>query len=271
MRTIFDMMNDPKTGNLMAQMAREYGIAQEQAQAGMAALMPAFAEGMRRSMSDPQGFAKLIQAYGELMQAGTSAAISNVERGNAVLGQLFGSKELSRAVAGQAAQATGLSTAILKAMLPAMAPKIMEILFGQLFGGARAGENPFGRMLEQMMGGAMAGGAAGQNPWGKMFEDMMRQGTGSSGAANPWGKAFEEMMRGGTSGAGDNPLGKMFEEMMGGGVQARSRQKSGEKQGRGPMEEMIGDMFDTGRTMQRDYQKNVESIFDQFVQGMKKG
>jgi len=278
MRTIFDMMNDPATGNLMGQMAREYGIAQEQAQAGMAALMPAFAEGMRRAMSDPSGFVKLMQAYGELMQAGTSAALSNAERGNAILGELFGSKDLSRAVASQAAQATGLSTTILKAMLPAMAPKIIEILFGQMMGGAsQGGANPFGKMLEQMMGGAMSGAGA-QNPWGKALQDMMGQGMGKGGAANPWGKAFEEMLGGGRTGAGDNPLGKMFEEMLGGGARTGStpgrsggRTKSAGKQGRGPLEEMLGDMFDTGRTMQRDYQKGVESIFDQFIGGMKKG
>jgi hypothetical protein len=292
MRTIFDMMNDPATGNSIAEMARQYGIAQEQAQAGMAALMPAFAEGMRRAASNPADFLKLMQSYGAMMQAGanTAAAQSSLEQGNAILGQLFGSKDLSRAVAAHAAQATGLSTAILKSMLPAMAPKIIEMLFGQMMGGtgSQAGANPFGKILEQMMGGSANQNRGGQNPWGKILEGMMGQAGSPAGGANPWGKALEDMLGGGQSGsrsgtgAGDNPLGKMFEEMLGGaaagsrGSSGRTAKPSGDpgssdKPARGPLEEMIGNMFDTGRTMQRDHQKNIESIFDEFLGGMKKG
>jgi len=46
-------------------------------------------------------------------------------------------------------------------------------------------------------------------------------------------------------------------------------QPADEKTG-GGLGDLFGEMFETGRTMQRDYQKNIESIFDQFVQGMKR-
>ncbi len=271
MRTIMDMLNDSTSGNLAANMARQYGLAQEQMVAVMASLMPAFAEGMRRSASDPAGFLKLMQAYAAMHQAGMASQAFNqaaVEQGNAILGQLFGSKDLSRAVAAQAAQATGLSASILKAMLPALAPAVIDGMFKQMAGGGA--QNPFGKMMEQMAGG--------QNPWGKMLEQMMGQASGGQASINPWGKMLEGMLGGGAQGAGsttDSPLGRM-EEMFGGASKtassgrARGEDEDSGSRKRGPLEEMIGDMFDTGRTVQRDYQKGIESIFDEFLGGMKK-
>ena len=54
-----------------------------------------------------------------------------VDEGNGILGHLFGSKDLSRAVASQAAQATGLSQQVLQQMLPAIASMVMGGLFKQ--------------------------------------------------------------------------------------------------------------------------------------------
>jgi hypothetical protein len=46
---------------------------------------------------------------------------TNVDRGNNVLGQIFGSKDVSRAVAQNASTRTGLDPALLKKMLPMLA------------------------------------------------------------------------------------------------------------------------------------------------------
>ena len=51
--------------------------------------------------------------------------------GNGILGHLFGSKDLSRAVASQAAQATGIGQQVLQQMLPVIASMIMGGLFKQ--------------------------------------------------------------------------------------------------------------------------------------------
>ena len=80
---------------------------------------------------------------------------------------------------------------------------------------------------------------------------------------------------------GDNPFGKIFEEMLGGG-QARApdpqpepdpqpapRQRANPSgRPKNPYDDMFGDMFETGRKQRDDYQKGVESIFDQFTRGM---
>jgi len=37
-----------------------------------------------------------------------------------------------------------------------------------------------------------------------------------------------------------------------------------------PYDDLFGKMFDSGREVQKGYQQNMESIFDQYLQGMKR-
>src|ERR687894_3270975 len=70
--------------------------------------------------------------------------------GNAVLGQLFGSPEVSRAVAAQVHAATGIGEAVLKQMLPVIATMLVGGLFRQMQGGG----NPVWDAILRQMGGA---------------------------------------------------------------------------------------------------------------------
>lgn len=280
MASIFEMVNGGANARFMAEIARQFGISMEQANAGMAALMPAYAQGFRRVMTDPSQFFRLMGMFAESQRnsvIGQAFTPEGVARGNEILGEIFGTKELSRAVAQQAAAATGLSQTVLKSMLPALAPTILEALFKMLTGfgapgRASAGDNPLGRMLEQMTGGG-ASADTGDNPFGKMMKDMM------GGPANPWGKVLQDMLGGGQGrpAGADNPFGKMFEDMLRGGLSGRSTEQSGsrgdaqDKPSGKSLEDLIGGMFETGRTAQRDYQRNMESIFEEFLGGAKKG
>lgn len=89
---------------------------------------------------------------------------------------------------------------------------------------------------------------------------------------------------------GDNPLGKIFEEMLrqgGGGFgapggqpapqpQQRQPQQSAPQQPqanpsgrpRNPFDDIFGKMFETGAQQRDEYQKGVETIFDQFKRDM---
>ena len=73
---------------------------------------------------------------------------------------------------------------------------------------------------------------------------------------------------------GDNPWGKMLEQMLGGGQQADDAPPAGPQPSPGrpaaknPYDDFFGKMFETGRQQRDDYQKGVESIFDQFLKGM---
>jgi hypothetical protein len=350
MLNLFDMLNQSQNGQGIDQLARQFGLSQQQAQQAVEALMPAFSQGLRRNTSDPYGIANFMSTLANSQHAkyfdNPQAAFSpqGMAEGNDILGQLFGSKDLSRAVASQAAQATGIGQDVLKQMLPVIASMVMGGLFkqstnqlGAQAGGFGGGGNPLGEIIEQMMrqGG---GGGAGQprqapqnpmdNPFGKILQDMFGGGaqqpqSGQSpnpAGDNPLGKMIEDMLGGGAqqpqsrqapNPTGDNPFGKMLEDMLGGGQQpqaqprqapnpmgdnpwgkilqdmlggAQSPQASAPEpdpapqpranpSGRpsNPYNDIFGKMFETGAKQRDDYQKGVESIFDQFKKGMDRG
>lgn len=312
MTPLIEMMKQSGNGQAMEAVARQFGITPEQTEAAMEALMPAFSQGLKRNASDPMGFANFMQAlsnghhvnYFEHPEQAMSR--EGMMEGNAILGHLFGSKEVSRAVADQAAHMTGLSQSIIKQMLPTLAPMILGGLFKQMNGGTSKTStgnqsNPLGWILEQMAGSASPRTApGGDNPFGKMMEEMLRgtQGQRSSkpsAGANPWGDLLEQMMGGGQSDSsrergslpyGDNPLGKIFQDMMRGGTQSgmrppeldpqpepgfeeSTREPEPQRRG-GGLEDLFGEMFNTGRKVQNDYQKQMESIFDQFLDGKRR-
>lgn len=275
MPTLDDMLTQNRQA--MDLLARQFNLSQQQAQLAVEALAPAFSQGLKRNAADPQGIAGFLQAMASGQHAkyfeDAAAAFqpSGTAEGNGILGHLFGSKDVSRAVAAQAAQATGIGQSILQQMLPVLASMIMGGLFkqstgqmgGQANAQATAASNPLGQILEQIMGGGLGGmgGAA-------------RQGDGP-GNANPFGKALEGMFGGGGGGnpLGNNPLGQMLEQMMGGGAASQPTpqpQANPSGRARTPYDDLFGNMFDTAAKGRDDYQKNVESIFDKFLGGMEK-
>ncbi|TKT74125.1 DUF937 domain-containing protein [Aquamicrobium sp. LC103] len=295
MPSLFDMLTNAQNGNGMEALSRQYGLSQQQTQSAVEALLPALSQGLKRNASDPYGVGAFLSALSTgrhakyFDDANQAFSPQGVQEGNGILGHLFGSKELSRAVASQAAQATGIGEATLKQMLPALATMIMGGLFKQTTGQQQAAAgfggqgNPLGEILEQMMrqaGGGAAGNARAPQPQAPQ--------PGANPADNPFGKILQDMFGGGqqTSRApqapqspyGDNPLGKIFEEMTRGSQQqaspqprtAPSQQPQANPSGRerNPYDDLFGQMFETGRQQRDDYQKNMESVVDQFLKGM---
>lgn len=321
MPTLFDMMANAQNGQGMDLLARQFGLSQQQAQLAVEALMPAFSQGLKRNTADPYGIAGFMNAMASGQHARYFEDAQNAfsaqgrDDGNTVLNQLFGSKDMSRAVAAQAAQATGIGQDVLKQMLPVIASMVMGGLAKQSTGpaaqagGFGGGGNPLGEIIEQMMrqGGGMMGGGQPQqqapqpanpmdNPFGKVLQDMFGGGgqqqqpspQPQSPMDNPFGKVLQDMFGGGAGGqaqpqpgqAGDNPWGKILEEMMRGGQPQQMPQEEPDPQPaprqranpsgrqRNPYDDIFGDMFESGRKTRDDYQKGVESIFDQFTKGM---
>ncbi len=60
MLPLFDVMLKAQNGESMLAMARQFGLAQEQASKAIAALIPAFSTGFTRSSHDPYGLASLV-------------------------------------------------------------------------------------------------------------------------------------------------------------------------------------------------------------------
>lgn len=270
MPSLFDILTQAQNGNGMQALAQQFGLSQQQTQSAVEALLPAFSQGLKRNTSDPYGLGSFMTAMASgqhakyFEDAGRAFSPQGVDEGNGILGHLFGSKNLSRAVAGQAAQASGVSQQVLQQMLPAVASMVMGGLFKQT--------------TNQMQ--AAGGFGGGSNPLGEIIEQMMRQA--GRGAQTPTPQQRQAPQPANPT---DNPLGKVLQDMFGGGAQrpqqsqpqqprapqqrqAPQPQANPSGRPRNPFDDLFGKMFETGAQQRDDYQKGVESIFDQFKRGM---
>jgi hypothetical protein len=157
-------------------MAKELGISETQAASGAAAIAPAILGGFKKqAQSQPAGLEGLGGLLGKL---GGGALLddviapqpTNVNRGNEVLGQIFGSKDVSRTVAQNAAAQTALSPDLLKKMLPMVAMLVTGYMAKQKGAAAAptAQNAPAGAPaattgggLGGMLGGLLGGGGGG--------------------------------------------------------------------------------------------------------------
>lgn len=145
--------------------AGQLGISEAEAEKGAAALLPTILSGFgqRTGKSDAGGIGglgALLESLGgaDLTRNVVSPEPTPVQKGNDILGQIFGSKDVSRNVAGEASQSTGLDPALLKKMLPMLAMLVAGYLSSQSKGTGQTGG--LGAVLGQVLGG-MSGGSAG--------------------------------------------------------------------------------------------------------------
>jgi len=154
-----DILN--QTGGLQS-IARELGIGDDEAASAASALAPAVLGGFRKQAdSHPQGLQGLgglmnSLGGGGLLDAVLAPSPTNTAPGNDVLGQIFGSKEVSRAVAQNAASQTGQDPSLLKKMLPMLAMVVAGYMAKQQAGGAQTTGSAGG--LGGLLGGVFGGG-----------------------------------------------------------------------------------------------------------------
>jgi hypothetical protein len=155
----------------IAQMAKELGIDEKTVAAGAAALAPAVLGGFKQQAASGglDGLVGMLGGMGGggLLDAVLSPQATPVGQGNQVLGQIFGSPDVSRAVAGQASANTGIPADLLKKMLPMIAMAAAGFMAKSASAAPAEGGGGLGGLLGQvagMLGGgqpAAAGGMAG--------------------------------------------------------------------------------------------------------------
>jgi hypothetical protein len=134
-----------QVGGLRA-MARELGVDEQQARSGAEALLPAILDGFSQQAEAQRGGAGgLLDMLGQLgggslMDEVLGAQPTNLEHGNQVLGRIFGSKDVSRAVAQNAAGQTGLDASTLKQMLPMLGMLVAGYMSKQGAAAPQAGQ-----------------------------------------------------------------------------------------------------------------------------------
>jgi hypothetical protein len=173
--------------------AKELGVNEAQVKSGAAALAPAILGGFKKqAQAQPAGLEGLGGLLGKLGGGGLLDDVlapqpTNVNRGNEVLGEIFGSKDVSRTVAQDAASKTGLSPDLLKKMLPMVAMLVTGFMAKQKTAtAAPTGAPASGGGLGGMLGGLLGGGAAGAPRAG---------GIGSMLDMNGDGNALDDILR----------------------------------------------------------------------------
>jgi hypothetical protein len=167
-------------------MARELGVSETQAASGAAALVPAILGGFKKqAQSQPTGLEGLGGLLGQLGGGGLldnvlSPQPTDVSRGNNVLGQIFGSKDVSRTVAQNAASQTGLDAGLLKKMLPMLAMAVAGFMAKQSGAGAAAQPSRAGGGLAGLLGGLLGGrGTGGGSPISGLASMLDMDGDGN--------------------------------------------------------------------------------------------
>ncbi len=155
--------------------AKELGVSETQATSAAEALAPAILGGFKKqAQSQPGGLEGLGGLLGQLGGGGLLEQVlgpqpTDVSRGNDVLGQIFGSKDVSRAVAQNAASQSGLDPSLLKKMLPMLAMLVTGYMAKQAGGGAASAQQDpsagglggLGGGLGGLLGGLLGGGGGG--------------------------------------------------------------------------------------------------------------
>lgn len=142
--------------------ARELGVSEADVAKGADALVPAILGGVKKQVQtqagSPEGLGGLLgQLGGGLLDNVLSPQPTDVGQGNNVLGQIFGSKDVSRAVAANAAAQSGLDPALLKKMLPMLAMLVTGYMAKQSSGSADGGSGAGAGGLVGALTGALGG------------------------------------------------------------------------------------------------------------------
>ena len=142
----------------LSEIGRQFGLNEAQTRAAVEALTPVVAAGMRRNGGAGGGLNDIIKS---ITQGGapeeTGAATS---QGNDILGQIFGSKDVSRGVANELSATSGIGSSILKKMLPIIASIVMAQVAKQM--GSRGGSSGGG--LGDILGDILGGGGSAPQP-----------------------------------------------------------------------------------------------------------
>ncbi|WP_199502816.1 DUF937 domain-containing protein [Qipengyuania sp. YIM B01966] len=165
-------------------MARELNVDPQTARTAAGALLPAIVAGMGRQASggamggaaaggDPLGGLIGGLGGGGLLDSVLGTTLTPTQPGNDILGQIFGSKDVSRGVADEVAGSTGLDPSLLRKMLPILAMAAAGYLAtrSQGAGAAQGQDGGLGGGLGGALGGALGGGA--NNPLGGILGSIV--------------------------------------------------------------------------------------------------
>ena len=233
---IVEMIARSHNGQGLDVLGQQFGLSREQTLAAVAELAPMVTSGVRRNTREPDGMVSLFEAlsgggHERYLDDDSAVQYDSVKNdGNAILGHLFGRKEVSREVAMQAAGTTGIGGAILKKMLPVIASMVMGAIFKRMTGGAPAPSPRSGQGggLGDIIGDILGGGQKRQprsgqgGDLGDILGDILGGGSGQQRSPAP-----QPQQRAPAPGGG---LDDLLRDILGGGMGGGSRGRTSTRQ-----------------------------------------
>ena len=151
---LMDLLKTAGGDSSVGTLGRRLNLDSDQTRSMLEAVAPAFKRSFQKEASSPDGLAALARAlergdhdkYVDRPEALDNDAA--VDDGNRILGHLFGSKDVSRNVAANAAERSGVDPALIKKALPLIAGLAMGALSKKSEGGRSAFS-----MLPDLLGG----------------------------------------------------------------------------------------------------------------------
>jgi hypothetical protein len=270
----------------LSAIGRQFGLDDAQTKAALEALAPVVAAGVRRNAQTPTGLQDIFKS---VLTGGDSSVLGDPDqlslerakpRGDDILGQIFGGKEVSRGVANQLSATSGIGAAILKKLLPIVATMVLGKMAKSMTGGASAspGGGGLGDILKDILGGGMGGGMGGGSPspvpQQRMPQPMPRQvpQTPQGGSSGGLEDILNDILAGGQKGGvvvkqiDPGQMGEILKDIFGGGfpggaqVPGNTRPQPNEEavtRGRRTIEDMTGGGTPSGN-MADDMLNSVE-------------
>ena len=170
MNPILDVLMNAAGGGAVQKVGQQFGLSEDQTGSALGQLVPALMAGLQRNTSQEGGLEGLLGALTRgnhsqyLERPELLAEDATRQDGNSILGHIFGSKDVSRAVAGRAAEQTGIGADVLKKMLPVVATMVMGGLSKQSAAAPAQGlgaGNLLSSLLDQNRSGSVADEVAG--------------------------------------------------------------------------------------------------------------
>jgi hypothetical protein len=131
---LLDLLLESGSGGALDKIAQRSGLSANQTSSVLAQLAPALGRALQRNTEGSGGLESLLGALagGNHQRYVDSPDVfdqpDSVNDGNAILGHLLGSKDVSRNLAGHAANQTGIGADVIKKMLPMVAALAMGTL-----------------------------------------------------------------------------------------------------------------------------------------------
>ena len=122
-----DIMQAAQGGQGVTNLATQFGLSPDQAQAAINAMMPAFSQGLQGAMANPGAMGSILSqmAGGAHVGAYTGAAAPAAAPGGDVLGSIFGNPQVMGQLSQHVSQMSGVNPQVLQQMMPAVASILM--------------------------------------------------------------------------------------------------------------------------------------------------